>query len=188
MLSQYSFDERLKKVLFEAVVEKMCVGNHTKEYLDNLESQIKAIKAKEEALDDKYLYHGFPQDKYDAEVAKLNAERMRLEVDRDEVMEKSSNSLEDVKNAVDLICKAHIFWVLGDLASKKKLQDTIFPKGILINPDNREVLTPEVTPFFIKTSSNSRDCESTKEKSKTNFQSCSQSVAGSRIELETSGL
>ena len=188
MLSQYSFDERLKKVLFEAVVEKMCVGNHTKEYLDNLESQIKAIKVKEEALDDKYLYHGFPQDKYDAEVAKLNAERMCLEVDRDEVMEKSSNSLEDVKNAVDLICKAHIFWALGDLASKKKLQDTIFPKGILINPDNREVLTPEVNPFFIKTSSNSSDCESTKEKSKTNFQSCSQSVAGSRIELETSGL
>ena len=188
MLSQYSLDERLKAALLEAVVEKMCGGNHIKEYLDNLESQIKAIKAKEEALDDKYLYHGFPQEKYEAEAAKLSAERMRLEVNRDEVIEKSSNSLEDAKNAVETICKVHTYWMLGDLELKKKLQDVVFPKGILINPDNREVLTPEINPFFIKKPCNSDGCEEGEQKNKADFQPYSQAVAGMRIELMTSGL
>ena len=71
---------------------------------------------------------------------------------------------------------------------KKKLQDVIYPQGILINPDNREVLTREVNPFFIKTPSKSIDWESGNEKSKADFVPCSHFVAGMRIELMTSGL
>lgn len=188
MLSLYSLDERFKAPLKDMIRETMCGGNKVEQCIKTLDKQIDEIKAKESALDDKYVYEGFPKDKYDSMMAKLNAEKIRLELERDDLLKKSSNSFEEVENAIDTICKIHTYWKLEDLETKKRIQELVFPQGIQINPENREVLTPETNPFFVKNPCNSISCDGEKEKSKADFQSCSQAVAGMRIELMTSGL
>lgn len=83
----------------------------------------------------------------------------------------------DVEKAVDFMCKTHTYWKLEDLASKKKIQELVFPQGVVINPDSREVLTNEVNPFYLKNPCKSIDCESAKEKSKADLEPCSHLVA-----------
>ena len=182
MLSQYCVDECLKEALFDTVVEKMCGGNAVKEYLEGIEKQLKDIEVKEALLDDKYLFEGFPKDKYDIMTVKLCEEKAKLEYKRDEVREKSSNSVEEVKKAIDTICNAHIYWKLGDIQSKKKLQDMVFPKGINVNPETREVLTDAINPFFIIKPSNSTDYNNKKNENDANLEHHSRSVSGKGIE------
>ena len=182
MLNQYSCDERLKEALFDTVVEKMCGGNAVKEYLENLDKQIKEIKNKEDKLYKKYVYEDFPKDKYETMLSELLDEKSILEVKRDEIIEKKSNSLEDVKKSIDTICNVHIFWKLGDLESKKKIQEMVFPEGISINPDTREVLTNAVNPFFILKQCNSTDCDSKKNENDAILKHHSHFVSGKGIE------
>ena len=113
---------------------------------------------------------------------KLCEEKAKLEYKRDEVREKSSNSVEEVKKAIDTICNAHIYWKLGDLQSKKKLQDMVFPKGINVNPETREVLTDAINPFFIIKPSNSTDYNNKKNENDANLEHHSRSVSGKGIE------
>lgn len=188
MLSDYSLDERYKAPMMDMVKEMLCGGNNVEQCIKALDKQIAEIEAKETVLEDKYLFEHFPLDKYEARAAQLNADKMRLQVEREELVEKSSNTFSDVENAIDTICNVHIYWKLEDLETKKRVQELVFPQGILINPENREVLTPEINPFFIKKSCNSDSCDKDGQKNKADFQPYSQTVAGSRIELETSGL
>ncbi|MBQ2186956.1 MAG: recombinase family protein [Bacteroidales bacterium] len=188
LLSQYTLDERYRKP-FTAMMKRILCGNNNLELcIKALDSQIADIENKANILEDKYLYENFPKDRYDVKIAELNDAKMRLSVERDELLKQRSNSLVDVDKAVDTICKLLIYWKLDDLATKKNIQELVFPQGISINPDNREVLTNEVNPFFIKSYCNSSDYEETKNESKTDSSPCSHSVAGMRIELMTSGL
>ena len=188
LLAQYTLDEHFKAPMAEMMKEMLCGGGKVEQCIKALDAQIADIEKKEESLDNKYVYEGFPKDRYEAMRTKLRNEKARYEVERDELRKLCSNTLEDVEKAIDTLCKTHTYWKLEDLPTKKRIQEMVFPKGISINPDNREVLTLEVNPFFIKTPCNSTDCESTKEKSKADFAPCSQAVAGMRIELMTSGL
>ena len=186
MLSDYSLDERYKAPMMDMVKEMLCGGNNVEQCIKALDKQIAEIEAKETVLEDKYLFEHFPLDKYEARAAQLNADKMRLQVEREELVEKSSNTFSDVENAIDTICNVHIYWKLEDLETKKRVQELVFPQGILINPENREVLTPEINPFFIKKSCNSDSCDKDGQKNKADFQPYSQTVAGSRIELASS--
>ena len=186
MLSDYSLDERYKAPMMDMVKEMLCGGNNVEQCIKALDKQIAEIEAKETVLEDKYLFEHFPLDKYEARAAQLNADKMRLQVEREELVEKSSNTFSDVENAIDTICNVHIYWKLEDLETKKRVQELVFPQGILINPENREVLTPEINPFFIKKSCNSDSCDKDGQKNKADFQPYSQTVAGSRIELSDS--
>ena len=189
MLSDYSLDKRFKQPMIDMVSETLCGGDNVEQCIKTLTKGIADIKAKEDALDEKYFIDNTcPKDKYESMSAKLVAERGRLEVEKDELVRKSSNSFESVENAIDTICKTHSYWKLEDLAIKKRVQEMVFPQGILINPENREVLTPEINPFFIKKPCNSNGCEEGEQKNKADFQPYSQAVAGMRIELMTSGL
>ena len=188
LLSQYTLEERFKAPLTDMLKVLLCGGHKVQQCIKALEDKLADIESKEAALEDKYLYDGFPKDRYEVNRAKLMGEKARCEVERDELLRQCSNSLVDVEKAVDFLCKTHTYWKLEDLASKKKIQELVFPQGVVINPDSREVLTNEVNPFYFKNPCKSSDCESAKEKSKADLEPCSHFVAGSRIELETSGL
>lgn len=188
LLSDYTPEERFKAPMIDMVKEMMCGGNNLELCKKSLKKQIEDIKKKEESLEEKYLFDGFPKEKYEVMSAKLQRERGRYEMELEELVEQSSNSYDEVEKAIDIIYKSHIYWKLEDIETKKRVQELVFPQGILINPDNREVLTPEVNPLFVKNHCNSSDCEDTKNESKTDSVPCSHSVAGMRIELMTSGL
>ena len=188
ILSSYSLDERFRAPMMDMMVETLCGNTNIDKLIKNIDKQIAEIQSQEMELEKKYLFEGFPQNRYELWTKELNDKKGRLEVEKDELIEKSSNSVEDAKKAIDIICNAHKYWKLEDLDTKKRVQEMVFPQGILVNPDNREVLTPEVNPFFIKKPWKSTDCEEIKEKSKDDLEPYSQDVAGMRIELMTSGL
>ena len=188
VLKQYSLDARFKEPVKYNVTELICGDISIDECIKELDKQIDEISNKEEALDEKYAYEGFPKAKYDVMSTKLQDEKLRLELERDELVERKSNSVDDVENVIEIICNTLKYWKLDDLGTKKMVQETVFPQGILINPENREVLTREVNPFFVKKDCKSTDYEVKKKMSEADNQSRLHSVAGMRIELMTSGL
>ena len=188
MLFSYSLEERFKAPMMDMMVETLCGNTNIEECIKSFDKQISDIESQEMALEKKYVFEGFPKDRYDVWAKQLNDEKARLEVEKNELIEKSSNSYEDAKNVVDFLCNVHKYWMLEDFDTKKNIQELVFPQGIFINPDNREVLTPVVNPIFIKKPCKSSNCEEGKEKSKDDLEPYSQQVAGMRIELMTSGL
>lgn len=74
--------------MIDMMRETLCGGNKVEECIRAIDKQIAELKTKEDALDNKYLFEGFPKDKYDTMMAKLNTEKARLQVEKDELLKK----------------------------------------------------------------------------------------------------
>ena len=58
----------------------------------------------------------------------------------------------------------NIYWQLGDLEEKRKIQKLVFPEGIGIDTKKRKYLTSKVNSLFLEKSQFKRDSEGTNKK------------------------
>lgn len=99
-----------------------------------------------------------------------------------------SNPEKHIEDSINIASNLHKYWKLADYTSKDRIQRTVFPKGVLIDPYNRQYLTKETNQFFLAVRSKSSEYRGEK-KEKVGIiadQSCL--VAGARLELTTFGL
>ena len=61
---------------------------------------------------------------------------------------KLSNSEMFIDEAIEIARNIQYYWDSSDLETKLKLQKTVFPKGLWINPSSRGYLTRHVNYFF----------------------------------------
>jgi hypothetical protein len=61
---------------------------------------------------------------------------------------KLSNSEMFINEAIEIARNIQYYWDSSDLETKLKLQKTVFPKGLWINPSSRGYLTRHVNYFF----------------------------------------
>jgi hypothetical protein len=52
-----------------------------------------------------------------------------------------------VNEAIEIARNIHVYWQLGDWTIKQHIQKTMFPNGLLIDPEKRYYLTKEINPF-----------------------------------------
>jgi hypothetical protein len=53
-----------------------------------------------------------------------------------------------INEAIEIARNIQYYWDFSDLETKLKLQKTVFPKGLWINPSSRGYLTRHVNQFF----------------------------------------
>ena len=116
-----------------------------------MKDQLKQVEIKLERIQEKH----FIEESMPAEVfAKFNK---RLTEERQQIVKQlnlgqihSSNLEKYIDLALKLACELKLMWASSDFSGKEKLQQFIFPQGISLQKENKEVRTTEVIPFFAK--------------------------------------
>ena len=93
-----------------------------------------------------------------------------------------------INEAIEIARNIKYFWDSSDLETKLKLQKTVFPKGLWINPSSRGYLTRHVNQFFRRIPLYSRSLMWQKTRKVTISDDFSSLVAGTGLEPVTFGL
>ena len=105
-----------------------------------------------------------------------------------DLRKKLSNSEMFINEAIEIARNIQYYWDSSDLETKLKLQKTVFPKGLWINPLHRGYLTRHVNYFFRRIPLFSRSLQWRKIKKVATDDDFSLLVAGTGLEPVTFGL
>lgn len=188
-LALYQLDENFKEV-YKLQINKM-LGNITKEQKNEsalVRKQLTELKTKKEKLEERFAYGEISEDMYLKFNTKINADIAALEPDFD-VDEKAISNFENrVGKAVDFSCNIQKYWLLGSVDNKKKIQKLVFPEGLILDTKNRQYLTSKVNELFALNASFTDEYRGKERGLSTQKSEKSSTVAGTRVELVTSGL
>jgi site-specific DNA recombinase len=115
-----------------------------------LEREIEDTDKRLKALDERFWLStvDLPAEKYKAFQDQIKQEKAEKESRLAGLRQKLSNSDFFINEAVDIARNLQYYWEFSDLETKLRLQKTVFPGGLLINPSNRRYLTRFVNDFF----------------------------------------
>ena len=101
---------------------------------------------------------------------------------------KLSNHSEYIDKAIDVSQNLSKYWSSGDCTTKERIQKTVFPNGLVINPKNRTYRTKNMNALFDITKGLSSDWEDVEIEKVSISTDLSFEVAGVGLEPTTSGL
>ena len=99
-----------------------------------------------------------------------------------------SNFESRIDKALDFSCNIQKYWLLAKVENKKQIQKLVFPDGLILDTKNRQYLTSNVNKLFVLSRSFTDECRGMKKGLSTQKSEKSSTVAGTRVELVTSGL
>ena len=99
-----------------------------------------------------------------------------------------SNFESRIDKALDFSCNIQKYWLLAKVENKKQIQKLVFPDGLILDTKNRQYLTSNVNKLFVLNRSFTDECRGVKKGLSTQKSEKSSTVAGTRVELVTSGL
>ena len=188
-LSMYQLDDSFSEI-YKFQIKKM-LGNITKEQKNEdalVKKQLTELKNKKEKLEERFAFGEITEDMYSKFNTKITADIAALEPNLD-IDEKSiSNFAERVDKAVDFSCNIHNYWMLANVDNKKRIQKLVFPNGLILDAKNRQYLTSKVNELFVVNTSFSNEYMGKEKGLITDKSDKSSTVAGTRVELVTSGL
>lgn len=191
LLLRYGLREELVEP-FKLQLKKFFEFNHqdTISSIQTLEREIAETDKKMKALDDRFWLSSIdlPAEKYKLFQSQILQEKAEKESRLFDLRKKLSNSNLFINEAVEIARNVQYYWESSDIETKLKLQKTVFPSGLLINPSNRRYLTRNVNDFFRRIPVFTRTLNWRKTKKVAISDDFSLLVAGSRIELPTLGL
>ena len=155
-----------------------------------LESEIINSDLKLKSLDERFWLSSvdLPAEKYKLFQDQIKQEKAEKEQRLFDLRKKLSNSEMFINEAIDIARNIKYYWDSSDLETKLKLQKTVFPKGLWINPSHRGYLTRYVNYFFLRIPLFSRSLERRKIKKVTISDDFSSLVAGTGLEPVAFGL
>ena len=188
-LERFELSNSLESVFREQM--KLTIENQNKEEIQltkSLDSKIKELNEKLTTLEEKYLFDGFPKQKYLSYKTKLESDLLEITEEKTKSNVEISNLDNKIESCIDITKNVSKHWTSGDYEFKTKLQKLMFPEGIVIEPENRQYRTSKVNQIFSLTSSISRDSEQKRKNPSTNLVNGSCLVAGTGLEPATFGL
>ena len=129
-----------------------------------------------------------PSEQYKFYQDQIMQEKADKELRLFDLRKKLSNSEMFINEAIDIARNIQYYWDSSDLETKLKLQKTVFPKGLWINPLHRGYLTRHVNYFFRRIPLFSRSLQWRKTKKVAIIDDFSLLVAGIGLEPMTFGL
>ncbi len=165
------------------------LNSETYSIIKSLESTITRLKNKLKQLQVNYLQSsGIDPQVFENEKRSLEQEISEKELKLGEVKSQLSNPEIFIDEALETASNLHVYWKLGDWATKQRIQRVVFPEGVLINPAKREYLTPKVNQFFNRIRCLSSGSEDIKKEKVGKNADPSSLVAGTGLEPVTFGL
>jgi hypothetical protein len=151
LLSKYNLREDLVEP-FKLQLQKFFKFNHQDliSSITTLEREVANTDVKLKSLDDRFWLSStnLSSDKYKLYQDQVIQEKAEKEQRLYDLRKKLSNSEIFINEEIEIARNIQYYWDSSDLETKLKLQKTVFPKGLLINPSHRGYLTRHVNYFF----------------------------------------
>ncbi|MFC4632971.1 recombinase family protein [Dokdonia ponticola] len=150
LLTQYQLADQKYIAPLKEVMSYTFLEQH-KEQLQEasaIEKQVKALDQKIELLEERFVFNEITREQYIKFKGRSEKERM----EKQEYLQANSldvSNLEKAINlAVDYSSNLSVLWSSGDLEAKKRLQNMLFPEGILFDHKNDRYRTIRVNSIF----------------------------------------
>lgn len=163
LLKQYEIKPELimpLKQQFEYVCDSL--KGASKEARSGIQKNLDALNAKLEGLEERFAYGEIDRDIFERVSGKLRKEINNLS----EQARKSSFELSNphllIDHSLEIIVNLSEFWVSGDFDSKRKLQEVLFPEGIIYDKQIGNYRTTKVNSILQLTHSISNKLEGNK--------------------------
>ena len=189
LLESYKLSEELIEP-FKAQLKLIYTNSYEDKYelQELVKKQLGDLKKKSKNLTEK-LINGVIDDvtykeyktQFDSDMLKLNQKIKN----QDKKISNLDEFIDSISNFSQNISKQ---WSSGEYETKLKLQELVFPSGLVIDPKNRQYLTKEINSIFVLKSVISRDSESIENKKASKNAGFNDLVAGTGLEPVTFGL
>ena len=153
--------------------------------VDNIQKRIATLKTQIKTVKRRFAVGDIEKDVYDSVEADLRAELVSVERELERASVSLSNLAEYIDDAIAIACNLGAYWDRRDFEVCQKIQNLVFPEGVIWDKENRCYRTQNCNQFFDLTRSISADFKA-KEKDKSCDLSCL--VAGGGLEPPASGL
>ena len=118
-----------------------------KEY-DIQQKKVAEIKNKLEVLEERFVFREISDDQFHKFETKLKQELNTIQVYNAENTFNLSNLEKSIDLALQLSCNLQKLWSLGNLETKKSVQNLVFPEGIIFDYQNDCYRTKRVNSLF----------------------------------------
>lgn len=175
------FREQLKYTYESLNVDQAKEKGYLQRELQVLQDELKELKRNHAfGKVDKELYEEFRTE----QLEKISSVSERLE----KLKGKISNLEKYVDISVDVAKNLSKYWAYESVASRRRIQDVVFPEGLTVDTVKRHYLTDKINSVFTISGSLSDNKSNKKSDSLKSFLQESPLVARGRLELPTSGL
>ncbi len=157
--------------------------------IKGLLSKKKDLETKIENLDKRYFDNpNFGDEKYNRYSLQFDMELKEIELQITANSKKISNHGRHIDKVIEKVTNINKYWKEGDIDSKIRIQNLVFPEGLSIRSENREYLTKKVNGIFELIPLFTGDDENDKHKKTHQNVDGLLSVAGTGLEPVTFGL
>jgi site-specific DNA recombinase len=189
LLTNFKLKEGLEGVFMEQM--KLTINGQSSKLCKDqtiLRRRIKELKTKKETLDSRFAFGEIKKELYNRFNDPLAAEIVKIEGELDDSQIKISNLDKKVSELIEFSKNLNKIWVSGEYETKLYIQKLLFPKGIVINPEDRTYRTSNLNPIFglIHSFTGGNDDANKRRTSSNTDPSCV--VAGTGLEPVTFGL
>ena len=113
-----------------------------------LTSTLNKLYGQLEGMEERYALGSLRPDLFDKYSKKITEEISQIQSDIENCSIRISNLNEKIKMAVNFARDVSNIWVKENLDVKRKLQNLVFPNGIIIDTSKRQYLTKDYNSFF----------------------------------------
>ncbi len=189
-LSTFNLDDR-NRGLLQAQIERL-TQEHNQEKMNSVQAlnkELGKLQQKLEKVNEKFLLSDSADEvAYNKIKSKLEGEIGEIVEQLDITPEKLSNQAGFIDRALDFCQNISYNWASGDIHQKLKIQKTLFPEGLVINPETRQYRTKKMNSLISVIADVARDEKDSKNKKATRKGGLSSIVAGTGLEPVTFGL
>ena len=189
LLSSYKLDNQLLEP-FKAQLKLSYKNMHQEDYEAEqaIKKRLDEVNSKLENLTEKLIEGIIDNDTYGKYKSKLEKELLELNAEINIDDKKISNLDNFINSILEFSQNVSNHWYSGDYETKVKIQELVFPDGLVLNPEKRQYLTKKVNRLFELISSISRDSREEEKKKVSISADLSCLVAGTGLEPVTFGL
>lgn len=189
LLEKFHVEEKMISPMKQAMVSafhKMCRQKTDESKL--YRTHLKQIEDGVEKLEERFALGDIDRPMFEKFMAKYALEKTEIERSIGQTEINLSNLEKYIQFTLQLCSKLPSMWASGSIDQKIKLQNLIFPEGILYNREKRSYRTTRINSLFASIPLPARDSGKKKNGPSKKFSAKSAWVAGARLELTTFGL
>ena len=189
-LSRFELND-CNRTLLQAQIKKLTQHHYEerKSSVDTLKKKQRKVQRKLEKVNEKFLLSDSADESTYTKVKnKLEEEIRQIEDQLGSTSEKLSNQENLLESALAFCQNISNHWASGDIYQKLKIQKTLFPDGLVINPETREYRTKKMNSLISVIADIPEDEKGSKNKKATRKGGLSSIVAGTGLEPVTFGL
>ena len=189
LLENYKLEDDITSLVIEQL--NYTFSNLNDEDVDSeksLKEKLKRLKEKESKLTDKLLEDIISDIVYKKSKTKIDNEINNISMELNKMKNKISNLNNFIEKSIEISNNLSKQWASGNYNTKIKIQDLVFPEGVVLNTKKRQYLTKKINSIFFCIEDIARETRGQKKDFPEKISEKSCLVAGTGLEPATYGL